>query len=44
MQSQCGGIFHSHIIANSPECACERIFEIGQYLAKIWEKLVGTMV
>jgi len=35
-------IFTNHFIANcSHEYACERIFKIGQYSAKIWTKVVS---
>ena len=42
-QFRCGGIFNNHFIhcKLSTECASERIFKIGQYLANIWTKVYG---
>ena len=32
-------VYNNHVVACFPECVCERIFKICQYLAKIWTKV-----
>jgi len=32
---RCGGVFNDYFVANNTKSVCERILNIGQYLAKL---------